>query len=323
SLFQLLTSSNLLARISLRSWKGLPLGFGNMNHCQLSASPTITATLEPKKLAKKTTPKCLFLQQQRMMTSNDGEDPPVGARPVPEITQEQRARIEERQRSAFAFFAETLQIYGVEELIFCFNGGKDCTVLLDLLMRYLRQEGISSGDIPMLYIKSEDSFPEIDTFVARCVRNYRVQLIEYEGSLKEALTHMQADMPRVRAVFVGSRNTDPYCQHLAPMQPTDNDWPPMMRLNPLLEWSYHDVWHYIHMHSVPYCSLYDRGFTSIGYRSNTVPNPHLKRIQCNCLCAANSDSDSSSVVTCICDDYRPAWELEDPTQERAGRLPRK
>lgn len=131
---------------------------------------------------------------------------------------EDRQRIEERQRKAFEFFSQTLQIYGVEELIFCFNGGKDCTVLLDLLMRYLRQEGISSTDIPMLYIKSGDSFVEIDDFVERCVSTYRVQLVEYEGSLKEALTHMSADMPRIRAVFVGSRNTDPYCQNLAPMQ---------------------------------------------------------------------------------------------------------
>ncbi|XP_017052254.1 FAD synthase isoform X2 [Drosophila ficusphila] len=234
-----------------------------------------------------------------------------------EITQEDRQAIQERQRKAFAFFTETLQIYGVEELIFCFNGGKDCTVLLDLLMRYLRQENISSGDIPMLYIKSGDSFAEIDDFVEQCVRNYHVELVEYEGSLKEALTHMAEDMPRIKAVFVGSRDTDPYCQHLAPMQPTDNDWPPMMRLNPLLQWTYHDVWHYIHLNSVPYCSLYDRGYTSIGNRSNTIPNPHLRNTDSECDC----DPDSA----CSCDPhgYKPAWKLEDPTLERAGRLPRK
>ncbi|SPP89384.1 blast:FAD synthase [Drosophila guanche] len=219
------------------------------------------------------------------------------------VTPETLARIKQRQQTAFDFFDETLQLYGVEQLIFCFNGGKDCTVLLDLLMRYCRQQGISSRDIPMLYIKSDDAFAEIDEFVARCVQHYDVQLIEYEESLKEALTHMSADMPRIKAVFVGSRNTDPYCEHLAPMQPTDNGWPPMMRLNPLLEWSYHDVWHYIHMNCVAYCPLYDRGYTSIGYRSNTVPNPHLKRL------------DSS--------DFRPAWELADPTLERAGRVSRK
>ncbi|XP_017133390.1 FAD synthase isoform X1 [Drosophila elegans] len=317
----LVTSSCLLLRARPRP----PLPYrplSIMNQCRRTTKTATTSTIISTKTDTK---KHLFLQSWSMSKGPENPQEPLDVQPQDmstswEISTEDRLAIEERQRKAFAFFTETLQIYGVEELIFCFNGGKDCTVLLDLLMRFLRQENISSGDIPMLYIKSGDSFTEIDEFVQRCVRHYRVQLVEYEGSLKEALTHMAADMPRIKAVFVGSRNTDPYCQHLAPMQPTDNDWPPMMRLNPLLEWSYHDIWHYIHMHSVPYCSLYDRGYTSVGNRSNTIPNPHLRHFrdtdsQCEC------DSDSG----CSCDPsgYRPAWELEDPALERAGRLPRK
>ncbi|XP_030381574.1 FAD synthase isoform X2 [Scaptodrosophila lebanonensis] len=228
------------------------------------------------------------------------------------LTADIRVQIEGRMQTAFDFFTQTLELYSVDQLMFCFNGGKDCTVLLDLLMRYCRLHSINSRDIPMLYIKSDDAFAEIDEFVARCVRHYNVQLIEYKESLKEALTHMSADMPRIKAVFVGSRNTDPYCEHLEPMSPTDNGWPAMMRLNPLLQWSYHDVWHYIHMYNVPYCRLYDQGYTSIGYRSNTVPNPHLLRCESDTHCANDG--------TCC---YRPAWELEDATQERAGRIARK
>ncbi|KAH8374160.1 hypothetical protein KR200_004378, partial [Drosophila serrata] len=291
-----------------------------MNQCQRQLTSQPAAVVVPPKK----TPQLFALKKRRMSGTNpenpsngQGEEHPQHHSRT--LQAEDRQRIEERQRQAFEFFSQTLQIYGVEELIFCFNGGKDCTVLLDLLMRYLRQEGISSSDIPMLYIKSGDSFVEIDDFVERCVTSYRVKLVEYEGSLKEALTHMAADMPRIRAVFVGSRNTDPYCQNLAPMQPTDNDWPPMMRLNPLLEWTYHDVWHYIHLNNVPYCSLYDKGYTSVGNRSNTIPNPHLLRPQCNnCDCNTASDCDWAESGG-----YRPAWELEDPTLERAGRLPRK
>ncbi|XP_016923845.2 uncharacterized protein Flad1 isoform X1 [Drosophila suzukii] len=314
----LVTSSFLLARARPRLLSTTrPLS--TMNQCRQISPISSNTIISNGTLSKKH----LFLEQ-RSMSGRSGEDsgdvvPPEDCPSYPPITPQQRLAIEERQRQAFTFFRQTLQIYGVEELIFCFNGGKDCTVLLDLLMRFLRQENISSGDIPMLYIKSGDSFTEIDDFVERCVLNYHVDLVEYEGSLKDALTHMSADMPRIRAVFVGSRNTDPYCQHLAPMQPTDNDWPPMMRLNPLLEWSYHDVWHYIHLNSVPYCSLYDRGYTSIGNRSNTIPNPHLRRPDSQCDC------DSSTNPACSCDPggFRPAWELEDPALERAGRLPRK
>ncbi|KAH8415385.1 hypothetical protein KR222_006567, partial [Zaprionus bogoriensis] len=215
---------------------------------------------------------------------------------------ETRERIERRLQTAYEFFEETRQQYGDHELIFCFNGGKDCTVLLDLLMRYYREHSIESDAIPMLYIESDDSFAEIDEFVVQCVRKYHVQLIKYKDSLKVALTHMTQDMPQIKAVFVGSRSTDPYCEHLQRMQRTDKDWPDIMRLNPLLDWSYHDIWHYIHIYDVPYCKLYRQGYTSIGYRSNTLPNPHLKCDNC-------ADS--------VC--FRPAWELADASQERAGR----
>ncbi|KAH8338000.1 hypothetical protein KR059_000547, partial [Drosophila kikkawai] len=327
---QVVTSSSLLLLARTRPHRNSRLSTSTMNQCQRQLTTT-TATPASVVVPTKKSPH-LFTLKKRSMSSKcpedssdkkDEEHPQEHPKEHPQhhsksLPLEVRQRIEERQRQAFEFFSQTLQIYGVEELIFCFNGGKDCTVLLDLLMRYLRQEGISSGDIPMLYIKSGDSFVEIDDFVERCVTSYRVKLVEYEGSLKEALTHMAADMPRIKAVFVGSRNTDPYCENLAPMQPTDNDWPPMMRLNPLLEWSYHDVWHYIHLNDVPYCSLYDKGYTSVGNRSNTIPNPHLRRDD-NCDCnTVVSDCDLVETVG-----YRPAWELEDPTLERAGRLPRK
>ncbi|KAM8718472.1 hypothetical protein ACLKA7_001647 [Drosophila subpalustris] len=227
------------------------------------------------------------------------------------ITAETHQHIERRLQTANEFFKQTLQLYRVDQLIFCFNGGKDCTVLLDLLMRYCRSQGIASKAIPMLYIESDDSFAEIDEFVASCVELYDVKLIKYKDSLKEALTHMTQDMPLIKAVFVGSRNTDPYCEHLQPMQKTDNDWPEMMRLNPLLEWSYHDIWHYIHMYKVPFCPLYAKGYTSIGYKTNTLPNPHLKR-----SCNPNPDTTDSGC-------YKPAWELADPTKERAGRVAKK
>lgn len=83
-------------------------------------------------------------------------------------------------------------------------------------------------------------------------------------------------------------------------QPTDGDWPKLMRVNPLLDWTCKDIWDYLISHNIPYCSLYNIGYTSIGNRKNTVPNPHL----------LNDDKKT----------YRPAYELTDDDLERAGRL---
>lgn len=134
------------------------------------------------------------------------------------ITEEVRQHIERQLQIAYDFFDEARKEYSDNELIFCFNGGKDCTVLLDLLMRYYQVYKIDSDAIPMLYIESDDSFEEIDEFVVECVNKYNVKLIKYKDSLKAALTHMTQDMPDIKAVFVGSRSTDPYCQHLQRMQ---------------------------------------------------------------------------------------------------------
>lgn len=134
------------------------------------------------------------------------------------ITEEVRQHIECQRQIAYDFFDEARKAYSDNELIFCFNGGKDCTVLLDLLMGYYQLYKIDSDAIPMLYIESDDSFEEIDEFVVECVNKYNVKLIKYKDSLKAALTHMTQDMPNIRAVFVGSRSTDPYCQHLQRMQ---------------------------------------------------------------------------------------------------------
>lgn len=51
---------------------------------------------------------------------------------------------------------------------------------------------------------------------------------------------------------------------------------------------------------IPYCSLYDQGYTSLGGTTNTVPNPVLAL-----------DADKTK--------FRPAYELIRDEDERLGR----
>ncbi len=77
---------------------------------------------------------------------------------------------------------------------------------------------------------------------------------------------------------MGTREGDPGAHKLTTFSPTDGDWPELMRVNPVLSWRYKDIWAFIRGLSLPYPSLYDRGYTSLGGLKNTAPNAALKLV---------------------------------------------
>lgn len=53
--------------------------------------------------------------------------------------------------------------------------------------------------------------------------------------------------------------------HLQTIEPENRgDGQPTVKLNPLLEWTNGDIWHYVQTHHVPYNTLHDNFFVSIG-----------------------------------------------------------
>ncbi len=61
------------------------------------------------------------------------------------------------------------------------------------------------------------------------------------------------------------------------MTATSTGWPSYIRAFPILNFSYKNVWKAIKFKNVPYCSLYNEGYTSLGSISNTLKNPKLLR----------------------------------------------
>lgn len=76
----------------------------------------------------------------------------------------------------------------------------------------------------------------------------------------------------MRAVCVTCGRGDPNADGQDMFCPSNHDYPPFMRVNPVLSWSYTDVWAFLRQTGVTYCSLYDQGFTSVGSVDNTFPN---------------------------------------------------
>ena len=75
-----------------------------------------------------------------------------------------------------------------------------------------------------------------------------------------------------------------------------------MRVHPVLEWKYVDVWAFLRHMNVEWCELYDQGFTSLGGVGDTHPNPKLRVV------------DESGKER-----FEPAWVLKEDEAERLGR----
>lgn len=140
----------------------------------------------------------------------------------------------------------------------------------------------------MVYFVEEGCFPEQDEFIELAQRTYGFELQRVGQHMKENTAMLVRDHG-VRAFLMGTRRADPYAATLDNFSPSTDGWAPFMRVNPVLEWEYDMVWQFIRDFSIPYCSLYDKGYSSVGLMNNTERNQNLVR------------PDGT---------YRPAWELD-------------
>lgn len=93
-----------------------------------------------------------------------------------------------------------------------------------------------------VYIVAPDPFAEVDAFVERSAAAYHLDLCRYALPMRAALDAYLRDRPRLRAVFVGTRRTDPHGASLTHFDPTDGDWPAFVRVHPVIDWHYAEIW---------------------------------------------------------------------------------
>ncbi|KAJ2671062.1 FAD1 flavin adenine dinucleotide synthetase [Coemansia sp. RSA 1085] len=202
---------------------------------------------------------------------------------------------------ALQIIEEAIERYGTKDIALSFNGGKDCTALMHLvraaLFKYEHTHGASSQPLVSLYVLYKRSFFEIDEFVRNSVTRYKLCLVKEQGPMKAGLQSFKEEYPHIQAIFVGTRKGDPYSSKLKAFAPTDSDWPQFMRVNPILDWTFEDIWEYMRTDRISYCCLYDQGYTSLGDVDTTTKNPALFK-------------DGK---------YQPAWSLTHSSLERSGR----
>ncbi|KAG6809070.1 hypothetical protein H0H92_001732 [Tricholoma furcatifolium] len=187
------------------------------------------------------------------------------------------------------------------------------TVLLHLYAGALAKRlapGQAMKPIPAFYIPVPSPFPVLEAFIEDAAKAYNLDLFRCfspseHGSngvnpcvtadaanyldsknpqrnknkgaegMRKALEAYKQRFPHISAVLIGTRRTDPHGATLSHRNMTDEGWPRFERINPIINWSYDQVWKFLRQLEVPYCCLYDEGYTSIGSTYNTFPNPAL------------------------------------------------
>ncbi|EAW06777.1 FAD synthase [Aspergillus clavatus NRRL 1] len=232
------------------------------------------------------------------------------------------AAVQRQTRISLDVVATARARYKLSELCLSYNGGKDCLVLLILFLASLHPlpppEDGGLTYIPAIYALPPDPFPDVEDFVQWSSRAYHLAIVRYTTdppatTLRSSFEHYLSLNPSIKAIFVGTRRTDPHGANLTHFDPTDSGWPDFMRIHPVIDWHYAEIWAFIRHLGLRYCSLYDRGYTSLGGTTDTHPNPKLRvnSLAGSELAAAPGTREDHR--------YRPAYELTDDQEERLGR----
>jgi FAD synthetase len=231
-------------------------------------------------------------------------------------------------QAALMCLDHAFRLYGPSSVLCSFNGGKDAVVILHLVRAAYAQFCNQRNDTcPVLkprvvYFDHADEFPEIITFLHDQVRQLDLDMICFEQGTKfqdglkvlvhnncvtDENAHIPISLPL--AFVLGTRLTDPNADGQHQFSPSSHYMPPFMRVNPILDWTYGHVWHFLRLFHLPYCCLYDQGYTSLGTVKDTFPCPAL---------AVVGTHNSSHVASTP--KFWPAYMLRDWEMERAGRL---
>jgi len=186
--------------------------------------------------------------------------------------------LERKVDDAKAVLAEARERFPGDSLVCTFTGGKDSLVAMHLLRE------VAGGKVPCRVLRLDTSvkFPEILAFVAEMEARWSLDIIvaRNDAALASGLKIAHDPAACCKALKIDALN-DAIAQHgirglVTGVRADEQEErrtethfsvraePPHTRINPVLEFTEADIWAYIRSRELPYCTLYDEGYRSIG-----------------------------------------------------------
>ena len=203
--------------------------------------------------------------------------PPVGAK--------SSSHLPEKIQKAKEVLLDADKKFGKNMAIF-WTGGKDSTVLLHIIRDVFGEK----LQFPILYLDTRLDFDEVYEFIDRLTKEWGLNLITVraDDQMMEKYNALKTKPERVvlasqykivllkkavkdynlPAVVIGIRR-DEHKERINEEYSSPRE--DHVRIHPLLDWTEEDIWAYTREFKLPYISLYDKGYRSLGEKDFTEP----------------------------------------------------
>jgi len=220
-----------------------------------------------------------------------------------------------------------------------FNGGKDCLAAYILIkfkifcieynLDYKNKENFEkfskekfyTKKIILLYFVNDNHFEEEENYVINFIKNEKVFINYYYSSYVEGLKFfLKKKNDKNDLIFMGTRiadnnNLDENIKKISKnlIENSTKPFPQFIRFYPVYNFNYSEIWKIILISKFDYLNLYDKGFSSIGKKTNTNINKNLINK------FYNNNENNNNINNKYNKYYYPAWFLIDEKSEREFR----
>ena len=159
---------------------------------------------------------------------------------------------------------------------------------------------LQKSKAPIVFINTLHLFPETLELVQRVSNRYKVDIHEfqimeksdyeayfgpelykrdedrYDYIVKVLPAHFAYNYLNVKIVFTGRRRSQGNDREMLPICEWD-EGNGIIKVNPLYNWTFDQVWDYLKANNVPYNALHDQGYKSIGDQHSTEKSKNGER----------------------------------------------